>query len=147
MISIQEVNVAEPQSLIFPWMRDEVRASRFQVLGARLYCGIVVVGLGGNVLFANDAAARLFQCSPEDLVRRIWGFPLALGGISKIKLPRHEGDELSVEMQVTYIHWDGGKPAYRVSLHNISELSQDQSFTPGKCSAVASYRSCSEVWQ
>jgi diguanylate cyclase (GGDEF)-like protein/PAS domain S-box-containing protein len=119
---MQELNIAESPSLAFPYpkMRGECRANSFRNLVERFDHGIMVVALGGNVLFANDAAARLFLCSPEDLAGRHWGFPLTLGEIMEIEVPQYEGGEVSVEMQVSDIIWDGGKPAYVVSLHNIS---------------------------
>jgi len=122
MINRQELNIAESPAMAFPYrgMPGADRASCFRDLVERVDHGILVVALDGTVLFANDAAARLFLCSPDELVGRLWGFSLALGEISEIEVPQYEGGEVSVEMQVTDIDWDSGKPTFAVSLHNIS---------------------------
>lgn len=122
MPHMQELNIAESPAPVFPYNsgRNKVRANFFRELVELVNHGVMVIALGGEVLFANEAAARLFLSTPGDMIGRLWGFPLILGEISEIAVPQYEGGELSVEMQVTDIGWEDGKPAYAVSLHNVS---------------------------
>ncbi len=121
MTSMQEVKNADTPPLAFPYheMRCVDEENCFRELVESLDHGIIVVAQSGKVIFANNAAARLFLCSPENLVGQHWRFPLTLGEISGIEVPQYEGGEVSVEMRVADIDWEGGA-AYLVSLHNVS---------------------------
>ncbi len=94
--------------------------SHFHTLADHLHFGIVVATRGGTVLFANRAAQELFQRTATEMAGYPFNFPLVEGETMEIEIPQRDGEKLAVEMQVSRFEWEGGEPAYAVSLHNIA---------------------------
>jgi signal transduction histidine kinase len=99
----------------------ELRGSeaRFRAIIEHNADAIVVIGVEGFILFANNAAARLFGHMPEDLLGRPFGFPVVAGETVELDLIRH-GTGVVVEMRVVESEWEG-QNACIASLRDITE--------------------------
>ena len=83
--------------------------------------GIVVVDPRGSIRFANPAAARLFNRSPEALVGTPLGTPLVAGETTEMEIVRRGGGEVvHAELRVVETEW-AGETAELVSLRDITD--------------------------
>jgi signal transduction histidine kinase len=94
----------------------------FNIIG-RNADSILIVDPEGVVLFSNPAAIELFGEAAQTPVGRPFGFPLAPGRTTEIKIPAVAGPERTGEMQVVDIEWQEG-PAYLVTVRDITERKQ-----------------------
>ncbi|MBN1843863.1 MAG: PAS domain S-box protein [Deltaproteobacteria bacterium] len=93
---------------------------RFRLIIEKNADAIFVVNSEGRVRFANPAAERLFGLRGEELVGRMFGFPLTAGGSTEINIIRRHAEAAVAEMGVVEMEWEG-EIAYLASLHDISE--------------------------
>jgi PAS domain S-box-containing protein len=57
--------------------------------------GIVIVDRGGDIRFANPAAARLFNRPAEELIGTPFGTPLTAGETTEMEIVRRGGGDLA----------------------------------------------------
>ena len=69
--------------------------------------GIVVVDKQGMVLFANLAAAKLFDRKRKELCGKKFGFPLAGDKVVEINIPGKNKEMGIAQMWQTPIEWEG----------------------------------------
>jgi len=81
--------------------------------------GILVVDPSGAVLYANPAAAAIFNLPPEKLLRFPLGRPLVSGEMTDITVHRAASRPAEVEMRVVEIAWEG-QAAWLASLRDVS---------------------------
>lgn len=81
---------------------------------------IVVVGLDGEVRFANRAAEHIFGMDADELVGTPFGFPVVAGETTELDLTRRSGPPAVVEMRVVESEWEDA-PARIASLRDITE--------------------------
>jgi len=94
----------------------------FNIIG-RNADSILIVDRDGAVMFANPAAAELFGEPDRAAGSRPFGFPLAPGKTTEIKIPARSGPDRTGEMQVVDIEWQE-RPAYLVTVRDITERKQ-----------------------
>ncbi|HUQ48453.1 MAG TPA: ATP-binding protein [Gemmatimonadaceae bacterium] len=83
--------------------------------------GIVIVDAGGNIRFANPAAARLFNRPADDLIGTPFGTPLTAGETTEMEIVRRGGGDLAyAELRVVDTDWEGEKVEL-VSLREITD--------------------------
>ena len=56
--------------------------------------GIVIVDQGGSIRFANPAAGRLFNRSPDELLGTVLGPALVVGETTEMEIVRRGGGEV-----------------------------------------------------
>lgn len=102
--------------------QQELQASetRFRNIIARNADGIVVVDYLGTVRMVNPAAETLFGRTTEEVVGKVFGFPLVSGETTEIDILNKHMQACIAEMRVVDIEWDGDT-AYLISLRDISE--------------------------
>lgn len=81
--------------------------------------GILVIDRGGNIMFANSAAKRLFGYHDKELVGTIFGYPV-LGEKVELTVPDVHGNTRYVEMRVVDITWRRKKCSMAI-LEDITE--------------------------
>ncbi|HVU22685.1 MAG TPA: PAS domain S-box protein [Opitutus sp.] len=81
---------------------------------------MLIVDPTGLVHFANPTAAAMFGRPIGDLVGQSFGFPVTTGQVTELDVRRHDGELGVAEMRVVAIDWDG-RPAFLVSLHDVTE--------------------------
>jgi len=86
---------------------------------------IVVVDKSGLVLFANQAASRLFSREKKELTGKPFGFPLPGDKIVEINIPRKNKEAGIAQMQQIPIEWQGRR-AVILLIHDISELKKTE---------------------
>lgn len=83
--------------------------------------GILIIGQGeGQILFANRAAAKLFERSVADLLGTQFGYPIIGDKVSEINLIQKGGKRRIAELSMASTRWEE-KSAYLVSLRDITE--------------------------
>ncbi len=91
--------------------------------------GIVIVDQGGDIRFANPAAARLFNRSAEDLIGTPFGSPLLAGETTEMEIVRRGGgDVVYAELRVVDTEWEGDT-ADLVSLRDVTDRRQAEERT------------------
>ncbi len=86
--------------------------------------GIVIVDRSGDIRFANPAAARLFNRSPEELIGTAFGSPLLAGETTEMEIVRRGGgDVVYAELRVVDTEWEN-ETAELVSLRDITDRRQ-----------------------
>jgi diguanylate cyclase (GGDEF)-like protein/PAS domain S-box-containing protein len=103
----------------------ELRASeeRFHNIVSISTDGIVIVDRFGMILFVNPAANFLFGRKAEKLLGEQLGFPVVAGETTELDITNGEGKRSIAEMRVVAAEWER-KPAYLVTLHDITEHKQ-----------------------
>ncbi|MDD5560712.1 MAG: PAS domain-containing sensor histidine kinase [Candidatus Omnitrophica bacterium] len=89
------------------------------------YDGIVIVDKSGFVLFANLAAARLFNRERKELIGKPFGFPLPGDKVIEINIPGKSREVGIAQMQQMPIEWQGRR-AIILLIHDISELKKTE---------------------
>ncbi|OGC76329.1 MAG: hypothetical protein A2Z27_03505 [candidate division Zixibacteria bacterium RBG_16_50_21] len=87
--------------------------------------GIIVVDENKHILFTNPAAEAMMGCQKKELLRQCFSFPLDGGKTSEIEIRHGNQDLIAAEMRVVNINWEG-KPAYLVSLHDITKRKETE---------------------
>ncbi|MEO8577123.1 MAG: PAS domain-containing sensor histidine kinase [Gemmatimonadales bacterium] len=83
--------------------------------------GIVIVDRGGQIRFANPAAARLFNRAATDLIGTPFGTPVVAGETTEMEIvQRGGGDVVHAELRVVDTDWEGD-PVELVSLREITD--------------------------
>lgn len=91
--------------------------------------GIVIVDRGGEIRFANPAAARLFNRSPDELIGTSFGSPLLAGETTEMEIVRRGGgDVVYAELRVVDTEWEN-ETAELVSLRDITDRRQAEERT------------------
>jgi len=85
--------------------------------------GVLVISQEGLIVFANPTAEVLFGRPAAKLVDSFFGFPLTDHGASQVEILQSGGRVIHGEMRTALIEWKG-KPAYLVSLRDMSERRQ-----------------------
>jgi len=85
--------------------------------------GILILDQDGQIVFANPSAGEIFGMTTEQLVDLKIGVPNVLNNQFEISLLKNSGQIRESEMQVAEIEW-GDRPAYLISLHDITERQQ-----------------------
>ena len=85
--------------------------------------GILILNQDGQIVFANPSAGEIFGMTTEQLVDLKIGVPNVLNNQFEISLLKNSGQIRESEMQVAEIEW-GDRPAYLISLHDITERQQ-----------------------
>jgi diguanylate cyclase (GGDEF)-like protein len=90
-------------------LRNRLSATeaRFHGIVERSSDGVLVVDLGGTVLFANSAAETMLRRPRDDLVGQEVGFPVVAGDVTEIELIRPGQDVMYAEMRVVESVWEG----------------------------------------
>ena len=102
---------------------------RLRVIIDSLADGIVIVDSGGDIRFANPAAARLFNRPAEDLIGTPFGSPLLAGETTEMEIVRRGGgDVVYAELRVVDTEWEGEK-AELVSLRDVTDRRQAEERT------------------
>ncbi|MFO7679629.1 MAG: PAS domain S-box protein, partial [Chloroflexota bacterium] len=83
--------------------------------------GIIIVNKDGLIRYANPAAEKLFARSREELVGRMFGFPIVVSQTTEINILNEGGT--TAEMRVVDIDWQQ-ETAYLASLRDITERKQ-----------------------
>ncbi|MCX7859581.1 MAG: EAL domain-containing protein [Chloroflexus sp.] len=84
---------------------------------------LLVLDLAGTVLFANEAALRLFGRQADQVQGSPFGFPLQPGLTVDAEIVRPDHSVVIVDLRVEPIEWDGA-PAMLAVLHDITERKQ-----------------------
>lgn len=82
--------------------------------------GVLVVDKEGIILFANEAAERLFGKKKSELEGECLGIPLVPGKTMEMNIIRESGDPGIAELSETETEWEGN-PAHLVLLYDITE--------------------------
>jgi signal transduction histidine kinase len=69
--------------------------------------GILIVDFEGRILFSNNAANHLLNQTPRDLKGTVFGVPLSAGLKTELQIVTKKGAVRIVEMQVSFLHFDG----------------------------------------
>ncbi|MBL7176161.1 MAG: PAS domain S-box protein [Desulfobacteraceae bacterium] len=99
--------------------------TRFRAMIQKNTDGIIIVDQNGITRFVNPAAESLFNRKPEELLGKMFGFPLVVGESVEIDIVCKGGDTVVVEMRSVEIDWEGEK-AYLATLRDITEISQSR---------------------
>ena len=81
---------------------------------------ILIVDARGNVCFANPAAGRLFNVTPEYLLGTPFGHPILQGESSEIEIHPGNGKIKTADMRMVDIEWEN-EPATLATIRDISE--------------------------
>ncbi|HEX6912130.1 MAG TPA: ATP-binding protein [Longimicrobium sp.] len=86
----------------------------------RLPDGVLLVGHGGEVRYANPAAQALFGRQARELEGAVLGLPLVPGETTEIDVLRREGPPGVAELRVVEVDWEG-EGALLVSLRDVTD--------------------------
>ena len=101
-------------------MRLMSSEERFQNMIVHNADGILVVDMGGRILFANPGAQNIFGVRANELAGKPFTHALLPGATSEIEVLSSDGHLKTVEMRVEHSRWEGGEFAYLASLRDIS---------------------------
>ncbi len=96
---------------------------------------LVVLNLNGIVLFANEAAERLFARPNEQIVGEYFGHPVLSDAPYEIDVLRPNGREVCCEMHTVSTEWDE-KPAILAQFRDITERKQTETYLRLQTSAM-----------
>ncbi len=82
--------------------------------------GILVVDVGGRIVFANPAAQSLFGRPVRELLSELFGRPMIQGEFAEIDIPRPDGSIRTAEMRSVQTQWNGG-PGQILSLRDVTD--------------------------
>lgn len=96
---------------------------RLNLIVSSVLDGILILDQDGCIVFANPSAGKIFGMTMEQLVGLKIGVPNVLNNQFEMSLLKNSGQIRESEMQVAEIEW-GDRPAYLISLHDITERQQ-----------------------
>lgn len=94
--------------------------ARLQTIVANLLDGLLIVNRCGRVLFANQAAGKIFGYEPEDLIGVELGWPAVKNDTIELTILRPNKEIGIGEMHVAPTEWEG-KSVCIISLRDITE--------------------------
>lgn len=95
--------------------------SQLRAIIESLADGIVIVDPRGAIRFANPAAGRLFNRTPEQLIGTMLGTPLVAGETTEMEIVRRGGgDVVYAELRVVETEWEG-ETVELVSLRDVTD--------------------------
>jgi PAS domain S-box-containing protein len=94
--------------------------ARLQTIVANLLDGLLIVDRRGRVLFANQAAGKIFGYEPEDLIGVELGWPAVKNDTIELTILRPNREIGIGEMHVAATEWEG-KSVCIISLRDITE--------------------------
>jgi signal transduction histidine kinase len=94
--------------------------ARLRTLIDRLPDGVLLLGRGGEVRFANPAAQALFGREADELEGAVLGLPLVPGETVEIDVVPRGREPGVAELRVVELEWEGG-PALLVSLRDVTD--------------------------
>ena len=95
--------------------------SQLRAIIESLADGIVIVDPRGAIRFANPAAGRLFNRTPEQLIGTMLGTPLVAGETTEMEIvQRGGGDIVCAELRVVETQWEG-ETVELVSLRDVTD--------------------------
>ena len=95
--------------------------SQLRAIIESLADGIVIVDPRGAIRFANPAAGRLFNRTPEQLIGTMLGTPLVAGETTEMEVvQRGGGDVVYAELRVVETQWEG-ETVELVSLRDVTD--------------------------
>jgi signal transduction histidine kinase len=97
--------------------------ARFRAMVEQNADAIVAIDSEGTIVFANRAAARLFDRYPDGLIGETFGLPLADADGSEVELVQDGDRALTVEMRVSETPWQG-EQVRLVSMRDVTERKQ-----------------------
>ncbi len=83
--------------------------------------GVVVVDYDKRVLFANQAALRLFNKTFEEFIDEEFPYTITPGIIKEYQIKSHTGMSIVIEMRCQSIEWQKA-PAYMVCMIDVTRL-------------------------
>jgi signal transduction histidine kinase len=86
----------------------------------RLPDGVLLLGPGGEVRFANPAAQALFNRDADELAGSVLGLPLVPGETVEIDVVPRGRDPGVAELRVVEVDWEG-EPALLVALRDVTD--------------------------
>jgi signal transduction histidine kinase len=117
--------VQQPNPVVRPGTADDYKRAwqaseaRCRELIEKNADGIIVISRGGEIRFANPAAAALLGCPVGTLPGQPFGVPIIPSEITEIDLVRG-GNNRVAAMRLVEIEWEG-EPAFVASLRDVSE--------------------------
>ncbi len=81
---------------------------------------LLALDTAGTVLFANEAALRLFGRQADELIGLPFGIPLKPGLSFDVEIVRPDGEVLIVDVRVEALEWNGA-PVLLAALHDVTE--------------------------
>ena len=81
--------------------------------------GLLIVGQDGVVQYANPTAQKMFDRQSRELSGQSFGFPIVIGEMTELEIPRQSQCPLIVEMRVEEIVWEGVN-AYLATMRDIT---------------------------
>lgn len=101
---------------------DDLRKSeqRFKKIIERNPDAILIVDNEGSIKFANPAAEQLFKITVNELLSRVFGYPVIKGKHTEINIVRHDENTVVGEMRTIDIDWDD-RETYLTSIRDITE--------------------------
>lgn len=82
--------------------------------------GILVMDADGTTQFANPAAEGLFGRTADEIIGRVFGFPIVGDGCFEVNIMRPGGERCIAEMRVVQSSWNN-ETAFIVSLRDVTE--------------------------
>ncbi len=99
--------------------------SQFRRIIERNPDAMLVVDTDGHIRFANPASEDVFHLTMDDLLSRIFGYPIVKGEHTEISIVRRDGGDSVAEMRSIDIDWEE-KPALLASVRDISHLKRTE---------------------
>lgn len=114
-------NISELQELLEQRTKAlQVSEARFRNIIEKSADGIVIVDRNGIVQFINPMGEFLFGRKAEELVGKLFGFPVVAGETTELDILHRDGEITIAEMRVVEIEWEG-EIAYLASIRDITE--------------------------
>lgn len=108
--------------------------------------GMLVVDDDGVIRFCNPAAARLLAQPADEIIGRVFGYPITTQGHTEIDLFRpNNGKPLVVELRAVEILWNGTK-AHLATLRDITERIEAEQAVRLRDRAIQSSSSAIFIW-
>ncbi len=97
--------------------------SRFRKIIARNPDAILVVGTDGKISFANPSAEDMFKLTIDELLSRVFGYPIIQGEHTEINIVRQDEEKRIGEMRTIDIDWND-KETFLTSIRDITHHKQ-----------------------
>ncbi len=97
--------------------------SRLRKIIARNPDAILVVDTDGKISFANPSAEDMFKLTIDELLSRVFGYPVIQGEHTEINIVRQDEEERVGEMRTIDIDWND-KETFLISIRDITHHKQ-----------------------